>query len=101
MTKCTTCIIYLFIFVLVNYSLKEGIMKTTSEKIVEIRGIIKRYPVVSERLDVLSGLGYKIRKRRFGSGGIGSIKYSRIETRVQAAFLSRSSRYGACVILDD
>lgn len=75
-------------------------MKTMNERIVEVSGIIKRCDRVAYRVRVLEMLGYKVRIRRLGSGGVGAIKHSRIETRVQVGYGSGGSRYGPCVIFD-
>ena len=76
-------------------------MKATFEQTVnEVKTIISKHRLVSDRVNELSKNGYNIKECAMGSGGVGQIKVLKDEVRIQVGFGHGKHNYAKCVTIN-
>ena len=75
-------------------------MKTKIEQTVnEVKTIISKHRLVSDRVNELNEKGYIVNECAMGSGGVGQIKTLKDEVRIQIGYGHGKHNYAKCVII--
>ena len=75
-------------------------MKATFEQTVnEVKTIISKHRLISDRVNELNKKGYVINECPMGSGGVGQIKTLTNEVRIQIGFGHGKYNYAKCVTI--
>jgi len=73
-------------------------MTVSRQDLINIRNITRRYRLISDRVAALNELGYNIKCAAMGSGGVGQVKETKKEIRVQISHGVSRWNYAYCVV---
>ena len=75
-------------------------MKYSEKAIKEAKEVIFKYKTIEARANALVGAGFTVGERSMGSGGVGQVKTTKTEVRLQATSGKGPRNYAKCVIFN-